>query len=119
MTNTARDTDFENFHKAANALGAELGATDCAVFRDTDTMWSAVLTCPGRNAPQTIEEDGFTARLQYTVTLAKTFGFDSVGVMVDVFNEAATLDTRVTDIETRGADVLDSVWERVGVQPGV
>ena len=46
-------------------------------------------------------------------------GFDEVGLLVDYMNEAATGETRVTEIATRGADVLDRLAERVRLQPYV
>jgi hypothetical protein len=95
MTNAAQ---FESFKAAIGALAAELPGSKPAVFRDSDSTWSAM-----------VEADGFT------VTLSGSAGLDAVGVLVDHRNEAATGETRVRDIVLSGSDVIEGLCARVGV----
>lgn len=101
------------------ALATELNEAEPRVFRDSDSGWTASIEATGRNMPENIEEAGWTSKGRFTVTLCGSAGFDSVGLLVDYLNEAATGETRVTDIVTRGADVLDGLCKRVGLQPYV
>lgn len=115
MTLSKRET-YRAFCQAVTAMAQELSATECQTFLDDDDSYSAHMVVVGREEARNIEEAGNTPKVQYSITLAMTYGQEAIHVMVDCHNRNQTGETRLSLIETAGSDVIEPICRKIGIQ---
>lgn len=116
--NTTAEMAWARFEAAARLTATELQGT-CHVYRDDEKSFSAIIEADGRFCVRHLNDEPPAAR--YAVNLAGTFsryGLETIDVMVE--NEhmgAVTGEARLSNIETQGAEFIEPLCERIGINP--